>query len=514
MPRLAALALVLASPLGACVADTEDLRLRGRDAGVIRADAAPREDGGGTGDARPDAGPCDPTSAPLDLAAGRVVIVDIAPTSDRVLAGDGVTINVFALPGGDFVASHRGVSAAFGPQGRSLVVDVGAGELRFIDEGGSVARLNSDSACRHQLTPNRRYSIAVSGCRSVFGDREVGRLEVVDLLTGALTVADDRVVADSLVVSAGRDDPPRLAYLRSPQGTSCSRCPTLDAQAIEVLLVDSAALPPPSARRIVQLRGFTPGATALLGFDAACSCADEPPVGVVDVRASLPLIDAVSPSFRTRDPLDSHGVSALAVVPTAHGDEGILAFPTGGRELVYRPYEDSRVPQVLMIRVVPSPVALLRSGGRDIAAIALDDSGRLVRIPIATSLGAEVLVPGLGLGVSDLLVSDDRETAAFVVDSGGQVTVSELFIVPATGAVLPMLVSSWPIDLRGFIPSRRGVLALVEEGTLTRFVPGESPVELDKDVDRGGPVVTDARGCWVAHRGATTGGLRVVPIPE
>ncbi len=515
------LALMLVPALGACVADTDDLLtldggVRPRpDVGVLpgRDASEPLPDGGAPDATAPDATACGPGRSAITIPV-QALELDLAPSGDRLLILDGTQAMAHALPSGRWVQQVRGPTGVLVRDGRTMLVDVGGGELVAHDEqAGGFARVTTAPACDYQITPDRRFSVAVVDCRDVPGGAPVGRLEIVELATQAMTT-DDEVLVRSVRATPQRDGAPRIAYQRRPQGTACSRCPTNDAEVVELTLTAAGDAAPPPTRRFIDLLGYGPNAATLVASSGICGCGPDSPLLATQLPDGRPVVEGVVRSLVTLDPLDTHGTASFAQSPSALGEGGlVLARSAPAGDLIYAPYDGASPAQVLLPGAGPSISTVLSSGGRDRAVLTSDAFGRLLRVPLALGAMPEVVSPPAAFGVSRMVVSEDRGEFAFVVESGGQVIISELFMGTASGPVSRVYSSGEPIELRGLLPGRRGALAVVDGGAL-RLFRGDTALDIDGNVDPTGPLVTDAQGCWVAHRRAgAMAETRVVPLP-
>jgi hypothetical protein len=503
------LTLVLAFA-SACAAETVDLTTP--DAGVADASAADASPPDAA--AAPDAAPrrdgsiaphCVPATRTVELTqVGRAIDVDFAPSADRVLVVDGVgTFHVFALPSGD--RSATGVHGAgvatprFTYDGRSVVLDVGGGELRLESlHGEPSSRLGTDYACDYLLTPDRRYLVALVACHELSPQQPVARLEVYDLELRAMVYSDEYVLGHS-VVSTGPGVPePMLAYLRDPRGTSCSRCPTFDGEVVEVSLSAPRA-PPPSPIRFVTLYGYSLGGSTLIGGRGPCACEATDALGAWDARAER-LLAAGTVYAGVRD-------TQLGTTPGVLGREGVAVVSGADERSVYAPYTGD-APRALDLQG-GIPLSILSHDGTDSDLVAFDRQIQLVRMSLGHSGSPMLLGPESSPSVS-AGASRDRERLAVAIESSeGTYTLQS---GPASGELELNATSTERTTLVTVLPDGRGVLARMGPNHLALF-RGTERLDLANDLLESGRVFVDEGTCWAAARREATDTVRVLPLP-
>lgn len=500
------LALTAAS---ACTAGTEDLTTP--DAGAAdasAADASPPDAAAPDAASRRDASiapHCVPATRAVELPqVGGAIDVDFAPSADRVLVVDGVGgFHVFALPSGDRIArgAHRTGAATprFTSDGRSVVLDVGGGELRLESlRGEPSARLGTDYACDSWLTPDRRYLVALVACHELSPQQPVARLEVYDLAQRTMVYSDEYVLGHS-VVSTGPGVPePMLAYLRDPRGTTCSRCPTFDGEVVEVSLSAPRA-PPPSPTRFVTLYGYSLGGTTLVGGRGSCACEVTDALGAWDARAGR-MLAAGTVYQGVRDTL-------LGTTPGVLGRDGVAMVSGADKRAIYAPYSGDAPRGLDFYDVIP--LSLLSRDGTDSALVAFGFGLQILRFSSTESGSPMLLGPEYSPSVS-AHASRDRERLAVAIESAeGTFTLRS---GPASGELELNSTSRERTTIVTVLPDGRGVLARMGPSHLALF-RGPERVDLADDLLESGPVFVDDGTCWAAARREATDSVRVLPLP-
>lgn len=494
----------------ACSADTIALDNDGGQADASVVDASPPDAA-----SAPDAAPrrdasvaphCVPATRAVELNdVGDAIDIDFAPRADRVLVLDRGGFQVFALPSGDPgpIGVHNAQTATprFTYDGRDVVLDVGGGELRLVAlEGGLQTRLSSDYACEYELTADRRYLVALVGCRPLTPDRRVGRLEIYDLEARGLVHSEDNVLSASVVATDPSVVTPRLAYLRHVGNTPCSRCPTFEGELTEVALnAPGAPLPPPTPLRLTALYGYALGGTTLLGGRGACVCEAADPQGAWDARTGT-LLAAGTVYTGVRD-------YQLGTTPGVLGRDGVVVTPSPAGRAVYAPYAGGAPLELALYDGIP--LSILSRDGADRGLLAFGLGVQLVRLSLGASGSPMLLGPESSPSVS-AGASRDRERLAVAIESPEGVFT--LQSGPASGELELNSTSRERTTLVTVLPDGRGVLARMGPSHLALF-RGTERVDLANDLLESGRVFVDEGTCWVAARREATDTVRVLPLP-
>lgn len=497
--------------LGGCQAATEGLAGLEPDGGL-----APRADR-----ALDAAGPVDPSvvdptcphpadGAPVVVRGSTPLLLDLAPSADRLLVGDGRRLGLFELPSGRALDEVPGERGWLSRSGRTIIAVEGT-TVSLHDSAGGTTIVGEGVTCFHQLSPDRRHLIVLTQCApaAALPDVTIGVLWMVDAEDGQMRHFASEVVLGTIVHSARGVDPPGIAYARIPQPL-ISTCPVWEAKSVELHYGEVTqvfeSLPSLGVQYV-----FAPGSGRLLRRDATCPPPGEEPERWMVARSGRTIIRGPLTDVLASGPIDLRSASPMSIPPVELGSEGMLAVARTPWRLRYGSYTFGDGRGVELSDTTTYVLgAVLREGPRDVAVVGWDSAGAIRRVALPVGSAPDVVLldrPLIGLG--GLEVSDDhRQVATVAVLAGSD---SAVHAGSATGRLEELDRSSEPLLLVGFLPGQRGLVWRHGDQVMRQVSGRVAP--LDRGSDWRGPITSDERGCWIAHAGEAGGSMvRVAPV--